>query len=112
MPTPAKYTKSSIPFGNPFKITIRPSNNLEFNESDLASEDDAFNTKGLEKKKASRLASFAAVYKSKVKRQISAYISYYKESKADSMKKIDLYLQNLVNKHSEERQRKLRREKE
>ena len=28
------------------------------------------------------------------------------------MKKIDLYLQNLVNKHSEERQRKLRREKE
>ena len=68
IPSPAKYTKSSIPFGNPFKITIRPSNNLEFNESDLVSEDDAFNTKVLEKKKASRLASFAAVYKSKVKR--------------------------------------------
>ena len=112
IPSPAKYTKSSIPFGNPFKITIRPSNNLEFNESDLVSEDDAFNTKVLEKKKASRLASFAAVYKSKVKRQISAYVQYYKDSKADQMRKIDAYLANLVSKHNEELQRKLRREKE
>ena len=111
-PSPAKYTKSSIPFGNPFKITIRPSNNFEFNDADLVSEDDAFNTKVLEKKKASRLASFAAVYKSKVKKQISSYIKYHNESKADNMKKIDNYLQMLVKKHAEERQRKLRRENE
>lgn len=65
-PSPVKYTKSSIPFGNPFRITIRPSNNFELN--DLVNEDDAFNTKVLEKKKASRLANFAAVYKSKVKK--------------------------------------------
>ena len=111
-PSPAKYTKSSIPFGNPFKITIRPSNNFELNDSDLVNEDDAFNTKVLEKKKASRLASFAAVYKSKVKKQISSYIKYHKESKADNMKKIDNYLQILVKKHAEERQRKIRRQNE
>ena len=112
MPTPAKYTKTCVPFGNPFKITIRPSNNLEFNDSDLVSEDDAFNTKVLEKKKASRLASFAAVYKNKVKKQISSYIQYHNESKADNMKKIDNYLQILVKKHAEERQRKTRRQNE
>lgn len=37
---------------------------------------------------------------------------YHKSSKADNMKKIDNYLQILVKKHAEERQRKIRRENE
>jgi len=107
LPTYQKYIKEPQPFGNPFKLIIRPKNQ-SFQMDEV--EDEAFNTKVLEKKKASRLASFANIYKQRMNKQIRAYIKYYKENK--DMKKIDLKILNLRKKHEEEKILKTRREKE
>ena len=107
MPTDQKYIKEPQPFGNPFKLIIRPKNQ-SFQMDEV--EDEAFNTKVLEKKKASRLASFANIYKQRMNKQIRAYIKYYRENR--DMKKIDLKILNLRKKHEEEKILKTRREKE
>ena len=55
----AKYIKEPQPYGNPFKIIIRPKNqNIQMSEI----EDEAFMT-NIEKKKSNRLASYANLYK-------------------------------------------------
>ena len=102
-----KYIKEPEPYGNPFKLIIRPKNqSIQMNEI----EDEAFNTKVIEKKKASRLASFANIYKQRVNKQIKEYIKYYRENR--DMKKLNSKLLGLQNKHEEEKLLKKRREEE
>lgn len=71
LPSYQKYIKEPQPFGNPFRLIIRPKNqSIQMNEV----EDEAFNTKVVEKKKANRLASFANIYKKRVNKQIRDYV--------------------------------------
>lgn len=102
-----KYIKESQPFGNPFKLIIRPKHqNIQMNEM----EDEAFNTKVVEKKKASRLASFANLYKQKMAKKLSEYSKYHKENK--DVQKMNLRLKEIQMKHEESKKRKQRREEE
>lgn len=62
-----KYIKEPQPFGNPFKLIIRPKNqSIKMNEI----EDEAFNTAISDKKKPSKLESYASIYKQKMKKGV------------------------------------------
>ena len=101
-----KYIKEPQPFGNPFKLIIRPKNqSIKMNEI----EDEAFNTAIGDKKKPSKLESYASIYKQKMKKGVKGkflyfnkkeYIKYFKENK--DMKKIDIKVQEMVQLHQQE----------
>lgn len=75
-----RYIKESTPFGNPFKLIIRPKNqSIQMVEM----EDEAFITSVSEKKKASKLATFANIYKSEMSKKMKDYVSYYKRVTTD-----------------------------
>ena len=101
-----RYIKESTPFGNPFKLIIRPKNqSIQMVEM----EDEAFITSVSEKKKASKLATFANIYKSEMSKKMKDYVSYYKRVTTDET--ISLKIEALKLKHEESNLKKLESQK-
>jgi hypothetical protein len=101
-----RYIKESTPFGNPFKLIIRPKNqSIQMVEM----EDEAFITSVSEKKKASKLATFANIYKSEMSKKMKDYVSYYKRVTTDQT--IDAKIEALQLKQAQSDLKKLESQK-
>lgn len=95
-----KYIKEPLAYRNPFKLMIRPRNQvMQLNEI----EDEAFLTNDEKKKKSTKLASYANVYKHQVTTMLKKYGQWYRESRQDSSQLQDK-LKSWIQKHAEDKQ--------
>ena len=91
-----KFIKEAQPFGNPFKLIIRPKNqSIQLSEM----EDESFITSVTEKKKANKLAGFANIYKNEMSKKIKDYAKYHRSSIESTGSEIEQKIQLLQKKH-------------
>lgn len=101
-----KYIKEAQPYGNPFRLIIRPKNqNIQMSEI----EDEAFMT-SVEKKKSNRLASYANLYKQQLANQLKKYGDWYRANQSSTA--LDLRIKELSEKREEYRILLQKREEE
>lgn len=101
-----KYIKEAQPYGNPFRLIIRPKNqNIQMSEI----EDEAFMT-SVEKKKSNRLASYANLYKQQLANQLKKYGDWYRANQDSTA--LDLRIKELSEKREEYRIQLAKREDE
>lgn len=94
-----KFIKEPQPFGNPFKLVIRPKNqSIQMAEM----EDEAFITSVTEKKKANKLAGFANIYKSEMSKKIKGYAEYYRSSLENEGSTVENKIETIRKKHVSE----------
>lgn len=101
-----KYIKEAQPYGNPFRLIIRPKNqNIQMSEI----EDEAFMT-SVEKKKSNRLASYANLYKQQLANQLKKYGEWFRANQDSTA--LDLRIKDLIVKREEQKKLLLKREEE
>lgn len=101
-----KYIKEPQPYGNPFRLIIRPKNqNIQMSEI----EDEAFMT-SVEKKKSNRLASYANLYKQQLANQIKKYGEWFRANQDNTA--LNLRIKDLISKREESKKLLLKREEE
>lgn len=101
-----KYIKEPQPYGNPFKLLIRPKNQV-IQMSEI--EDEAFMTTA-EKKKSNRLASYANLYKQQSRNHLKKYGDWFRANQDPVA--LDLRLKELMLRQEEDRQAQLRKEED
>ena len=95
-----KYIKEPLAYRNPFKLMIRPRNQvLQLNEI----EDEAYLTNDEKKKKSTKLASYAIVYKQQVSSMVKKYGQWYRDSKQNGSE-IEDKMKTWIKKHAEDKQ--------
>lgn len=101
-----KYIKEPQPYGNPFRLIIRPKNqNIQMSEI----EDEAFMT-SVEKKKANRLASYANLYKQQLTNQLKKYGEWFRANQDPTA--LNLRVKELQVKRENDRDQLIKREQE
>lgn len=101
-----KYIKEPQPYGNPFRLIIRPKNqNIQMSEI----EDEAFMT-SVEKKKANRLASYANLYKQQLTNQLKKYGEWFRANQDPTA--LNLKIKELEKKRENDRDQLIKREEE
>lgn len=101
-----KYIKEPQPYGNPFRLIIRPKNqNIQMSEI----EDEAFMT-SVEKKKANRLASYANLYKQQLGNQLKKYGEWFRANQDPAS--LNLRIKELQKKREDDRSQLIKREEE
>lgn len=101
-----KYIKEPQPYGNPFRLIIRPKNqNIQMSEI----EDEAFMT-SVEKKKANRLASYANLYKQQLTNQLKKYGEWFRANQDPTA--LNLKIKELQKKREDDRAQLIKREEE
>ena len=101
-----KYIKEPKPWGNPFRMIIRPRNqNIQMSEI----EDEAMMT-NTEKKKSNRLASYANLYKQHLRNQLKKYGEWFRANQDPTA--LDLKIKELQEKHEQDKKQMQRREEE
>jgi hypothetical protein len=101
-----KYIKEPQPYGNPFKLLIRPKNQV-IQMSEI--EDEAFMTTA-EKKKSNRLASYANLYKQQSRNHLKKYGEWFRANQDPTT--LELRLKELMARQQEERAALQRKEEE
>ena len=102
-----KYIKEAQPFGNPFKMIIRPKNqNIQMSEI----EDEAFMTNLEKKKKSNRLASYANLYKQQLTNQLKKYGEWFRQHR--TTEQLDEKIAQMIEKRPEELKMLKKREEE
>jgi hypothetical protein len=101
-----KYIKEPQPYGNPFRLIIRPKNQV-IQMSEI--EDEAFMT-NVEKKKSNRLASYANLYKQQMTNQLKKYGEWFRANQDSNS--LDLKIRDLIKKHEEDKNLLVKREEE
>lgn len=101
-----KYIKEPQPYGNPFRLIIRPKNqNIQMSEI----EDEAFMT-SVEKKKANRLASYANLYKQQLSNQLKKYGEWFRANQDPTA--LNLRIKELQKKREDDMNQLVKREEE
>lgn len=94
-----KYIKEPLAYRNPFKLMIRPRNQvLQLNEI----EDEAYLTNDEKKKKSTKLASYAIVYKQQVGNMLRKYGQWFRETRQNNAS-LDQKMQEWIRKHAEDK---------
>ena len=101
-----KYIKEPKPWGNPFRLIIRPRNqNIQMSEI----EEEAMMTNN-EKKKSNKLASYANLYKQHLRNQLKRYGEWFRANQDPAT--LDGKIRELQARHEADKMNMIRREEE